>query len=332
MIGARSWRKGWWLAAALSVGVHGVAGAAFVWQPSLPVPDPAPSQPLHLDVTPLAQSPAPDAPALLSDAATPRMLDAAASLSVPDQVLTPVTPQPDLLLSSALPVASAPQSGGGEEAALPIPQADGPPPDPRIAQMFDRIRNRLTEPCLLALPALLGEDEIQLSIMAASDRQITALMRDLTADFPTTITERSALLDARQCPALTFARRDPGYPLPGLSLQLDAQDIASGGDISGRVAGGAGLYTTLLLIDDNGVVHDMRRFLVGSATQSRFRVPAARTGQARDTVQILLAVATPGRPDAITRHAGKEAEDFFRELAAEVGSQFRVGAASIYLR
>lgn len=365
------WRGLWALAAALSLGLHGAAVAALVWQPNWGTPPPAaPPQPLRLDVAAPTRSQAPaevltaaapaetlhpvtDAPLpqARSDAITPAEPgpeaapesppeSAPESAREPDPALAPILDQPEAVILNPLPDAltaapSLPRVGVPASVGTALPAAaprPAAPQDPRIAELFELIRSRLTQACLYARPALLGDDEIQLSVFASDDRQIAALMRELTAAVETPVTQHEVLLDPRQCPTLAFARRDPAYPAPGLSLQLDAQDLQSGQDLTGRVAGGAGLYTTLLLIDDAGVVHDLRRFLVGSAAGSRFEIPLARFGDPRDTHQLLIAIATPRRPDAVTRHAGALAETFFDALGAELGQDLRAGLASVYVR
>ncbi|WP_405402635.1 hypothetical protein [Paracoccus sp. Ld10] len=351
--GTGRWGRLWVLATLASIALHGGALAALVWRPDWHMaPAPPPPGELRLDVTSIAAD---------SVDASTQVMTSVADLSeglpdpAMDQTLTPMAdnPLPTLAegspilspLNDAISIASStapaappgpgadPTTEGGPDAEASTATAeDLPPPDPRIAELFARIRAQLAQTCLFARPALLGTDQVQLSVFATDDRQISALMQDLTKGLDTPVTEQNVLLDPRQCPALGFARRDPAYPLPGLSLQLDDQDIASGANLSGRVSGGAGFYTTLLLIDDEGVVHDLRRFLIGSSAGSRFDIPLARFGVARDTHQLILALATPVRPDSVTRLAGSAAEAFFDGLGAETGQDLRVGLASIYVR
>ena len=60
-------------------------------------------------------------------------------------------------------------------------------------------------------------------------------------------------------------------------------------------------------------------------------MPVARTGQARDTYQLLLTVATPA-PGTVTRHTGEGAEELFAALGQEVGNGLRIGIATVYVR
>lgn len=217
----------------------------------------------------------------------------------------------------------------------PLPQggaAGGEPVDPQLADMIGRIRDRLDEACLLALPMLPGDGGLQLDVVAADDRQIGDFVRDVTAGLADEVPDRSVLVDSRQCAGLTFARRAADYPVFGLSIQLQASDVDSGGSISGRIANGAGHYNTLLMVDDNGVVHDLRRFLVVQGGEVTFDVPVARAGAGRDTNQLLIAIATTGRIDSVTANAGQLAADFFPALIAEIGEQVLIGVGSVYIR
>lgn len=345
--GAGRWGGLWMLAGALSLAAHGAVAAALIWRPDgTAPPTPAATQPLRLDVTRAAAEATAQPEVLtalapvempLGDGPAERALTADGSVILPDQgAPAPMADSPVLTpLPLTLPLASLSRPTPAPAAAAPAIAAaapDLPPADPRITQLFERIRAMLTDACVFARPALLGDDQVQLSVFAADDRQIAAMMQDLTRDLTTPVTQAQVLLDPRQCPALAFARRDPAYPAPGLSLQLDRQDMASGQTLSGRVSGGVGFYTTLLLIDDQGVVHDLRRYLIGSAAGSRFDIPLARFGDARDTHQLIVALATPTRPNAVTRLPGDDAGRFFDALAAEVGQDVRAGVANVFLR
>lgn len=336
MIGARSWGRGWLIASGLSVMLHSAAVAALIWQPDRPAARPeTPLGELRLEIAgPAITDPSQDNEAgtapILTSLAEPQTDPDAAPFSSSESLLSTILPGADLATSRSAILED--QAGPPETVFLPATDTSVAPPDPRISALFERIRSRLAEPCLLALPVRSGDDQIQLNVMAAEDRKISLLMRDLTQDIDFEITEQAVLLDRRQCPALDFARRDPGYPLPGIALQLDAQDISSGGNLGGRITGAAGYHITFLLIDDNGTVHDLRRFLIGSAAGSRFDIPIARDGQARDTHQLLLAIATTDRLQNVSRHNGELAEDFLANIAQETGSQPRIGIATVYLR
>ena len=336
MIGRASTRLGWTQATALSLLLHGAGIATVVgwpeWQRSTPAPET--SARLELDLSALTTTTQPEAPTLTPVTATETPSESLppaqpVSVSTPPgtELFIPLLPDPKLTLVDPLPLMDGP--------ALPETAASGgvTPASPGMAELLDRIRGRLDETCLLALPALRDDDQIHLGVLAADDRRVSGLLRELTQGLGAEVTETAVLLDRRQCPALDFIRRDPRYPLPGLGLQIETQDIASGGNLRGRILGAGGAYTTLLLIDDNGVVHDLRRFQIASVGTTQFEVPLARTGGARDTHQLLLAIASPLRPDTISTHEGDLAEVFFDRLSRDrATADARFGIGSVYVR
>lgn len=236
---------------------------------------------------------------------------------------TPPAPLPPDTLPSDPASAAAPST---TRADLPATNAD-----PRLTPMFDRIRARLTEPCLLALPRI-DDDTLHLAVLSDSDHNISALSAELMAGLRADTGRSAALLDPRQCPAIAFARRDPRYPVFPLTISVETPAVRDGETLRGRVQGASGRSLTVLLIDDNGVVHDLRPFLQISGTGAGFAVPLARVGRARDTQQLLVAVATDQRPRALSDSAGALAGPFFDRLSAEIGQQGLVGVASVLVQ
>ncbi|WP_199261308.1 hypothetical protein [Paracoccus binzhouensis] len=338
MIGQQPAPRGWALAAGLSLAVHAAAAGAVLWQPNWHWSD-GPTEPAQITVTALPVPTAPESEVLEPvstpmppEQAPPELAGEAEEVSAPE-------PEPEPVAQSASPVLTntALPTAGRAETPAPMPAAgeDGPAEaetDPRLAELFDRIRSQLTAPCLLALPALDAEGGIRLNLLASDDAQIPGLLRALTQGLETQVAGQAVLLDPRQCAGLAFARRDARYPVFPLAIRLQSQDVASGDSLRGTISGGAGRYVTLLMIDDNGVTHDLRRFLVNAGGRIRFDVPVARDGADRDTHQLLLAVATPKRPETVSRAAGELAEDFLDQFAREIGPEALIGVGSVYVR
>ena len=355
-------RRGHWIQAlAISLALHGVAAAAIMdVLPALPgrITPPAPLPEiditsLSLDqgvaaavtlqptgqatvaaVSPVTPEPAPEA---VTDTRPPTvltpsddMIEATRSQPQPDDgtALNPSEPgTPSETVLAALPPDSGsagPANGDGGDGSAAQNAA--------LADLVGRLRDRVAEPCLAAIPQTLGGDEVLLTTFSANDRAISDLFRDLSGAVDLPMTERSVLLDARQCPAVDFVRAATTYPAFRLHLQIDAAEVASGERLTGRVAGIGGNQATLLLIDDNGVVQDLRRFTLQSGDQLQFDVPVHRVGAARDTSQLLIALATPTRPETIANLAGRLAQDFFPPLARATPDQALIGVAPVYVR
>jgi len=198
-----------------------------------------------------------------------------------------------------------------------------PPPSARdlaLGDLIRRIRAAAADPCLLALPRRDGEDGIGLALIAARDSAIQDFSDTALTAEDADIRQTRTLVDQRQCPALTFVRQNQDYPATRLGLRIDDLELQSGETLTGVLRGTAGRYVTLLLIDDNGVVQDLQRFMAFSGNIARFDVPVSRNGPARDTSQILLAIATRAPPGPIKSRVGELAQEVFAGLEGELAS------------
>lgn len=362
MIGRLQEKRGYWIQAlVLSLALHGVAAAAMMdVLPALPRRDHGGALP-EIDILSLPVEQGIAAPVALDQgqpgpaAGTLTAAPPAVRIPTPETATTvepPVlTPADDMLeattATSAVPVTplppiSTPAVGSTAPAAPDGPgEADGdgqgivagsPQQNAAISDLVLRLRERLAQPCLAALPQTIGGEDVLLTVLGAVDRDISDLFRDLAGTVEVPLTERSVLLDARQCPAVDFARASATYPALPLVLQLEATEVASDDHLIGEVRGVGGNQTALLLIDDNGVVQDLARFTQQSGDVIRFDVPVFRVGGNRDTSQLLMAVALPEQPEAITRFAGQLADDFFPALTKAAGGRALIGVTPVYIR
>ncbi len=206
------------------------------------------------------------------------------------------------------------------------------PEDKALNQIVKDIRDRLGDPCLIAIPQRNNTGDLMVLVVADNDRVINAFTDAVLDNRPVPLGHRSVLIDSRQCPALNIVRENANYPLFGLSLNLRSSIVRSGGHLVGTIENIAGMYTSLLLIDDNGVVQDLRRFTSFFAGRAEFDVPVSRLGAARDTSQILLVISTPGRPTTIALRAGHLANDFFKKLKSELGGSFKLALVPFEVR
>jgi len=317
-----------------------LADAAQAAEPLAPVAPLSPVAPVS------AATPAPAEMAPLSPIRAENAAQAAiAPVNRPAQGVQPVgriTGTPERVTALA-PAAAAPRiapaAGPGASRAIApratmpertsLPRPPGPQPndadvtDPSagraLTELIARIRGHDGADCLLALPQLRNGADPELVIMAASESAIRDFMAEVFAGASDVPEQRNLLVDGRQCPALEYLRGQPAYPAFRLALSIDAREIASGTNLAGSLSNAAGRYLSLLLVDDNGVVQDLGPYVTFSGGRAAFSVPLTRNGPARDTSQLLLAVATPGRPPSVEREAGKLAEDFFPALDADTG-------------
>ncbi|MCE8420528.1 serine/threonine protein kinase [Rhodovulum sulfidophilum] len=198
--------------------------------------------------------------------------------------------------------------------------------DLAAASLIRRIRETPAPDCLLALPRRDAEGGAGLDLMAASEAGMADYAgRLLTGDLAGTA-QRRRLIDLRQCPVLELLRDSPDYPATRLGLGLDRTEIVSGGRLTGRLRGVGGRYVLLLLIDNNGVVQDLQRFLSFAGNRAKFEVPVSLAGPARDTSQLLLAVAADGPVSGLRAQIGRRADEVFSS-----GRRTALGAAALAL-
>ncbi len=297
-----------------------------------PEPEPAP-EPEPESIAPVAEM-APE-PVAAVDAATlspirPEGEGAAGLAPVGATDVRPVAPvasaaidAPEAIRSVvAAPEPVAAVQSVPEPAPAPVPAAQDPEvtqgPPGVVDEFILRIRGQLALPCLVATPRRDPAGEVSLEFMAANEGDILSFASDLLANVAAPPPVRNMLVDPRQCPALNFVREGARYPTFPLAIAVQSPDVASGGRLQGALQGAGGRYVTLIVVDDNGVVQDLGPYLAFSGDTVTFDVPMSRFGPARDTQQLLLALATPGRPTALDTHNGFLAAEFFAALRQSV--------------
>lgn len=234
------------------------------------------------------------------------------------QTATPVAAdrQSVTALAALRPEGPAPGTGGAQRSRPPQPRSQQ---DLAIGDLIQRIRGALAESCLVALPRRDGTDGVGLALTAAQEQAMSRFADNVLIAQDADIRQTRTLIDPRQCPALTYMRQNRDYPITRLGLSLDRAEVPSGGRLTGTLRGTAGRYVTLLLVDNNGVVQDLQRFLSFSGNFARFDVPVTRAGAPRDTSQILLALSTAGPTTTVRDRAGQLAGNVFDGLEGELG-------------
>lgn len=237
-------------------------------------------------------------------------------------------PAPGATLTSVLP--PAPLPGGG-----PPPQQVAPPSpqDAALIALIERIRGRLDEACLVALPRP-QPPPLGPLVVTLSDQDVTAarFAQDVLQGGDLPVDERRLVIDARQCAALTFLRSQPDYPAFALRMGVARSEVASGETLVGRIDGIAGAYVSLILVDDNGVVQDLRRFLRFTGGQAEFSIPVTRDGAPRETSQLLIALASPVPSDAVAQLAGGLADEVFPLLTGALPPRTRLAVQAVDIR
>ena len=224
-------------------------------------------------------------------------------------------------------------TGAGEAGATPLSPQDNALLD-LIVAVGEVQRDRR---CVIALPRRVGGDQVGLLMAAAEESAMADFLAELSRLFPDFVPPQieRVLVDARQCAALDFVATNADYPGARLGLQVGDRVLNSGEVLRGFVVGDPALERVVVIVDDNGVVHDLDRFLrtVPNADNAlRFDAPLTRRTGTRETHLLLIALAAPDGLDAIRALDGRLATDVFPALPRNLASRAQLATSLIELR
>ncbi len=203
------------------------------------------------------------------------------------------------------------------------PPAPGTP-EAVVSELVSRIRTNVSDTCLIAIPQMAANGAPELLILTASEADVAPYASAILDGIEPRPGQRSVLMDARQCAVLDYVRQNRSYPAFRMSFGLEIDQITSGDELTGAVGGTAGRYVSLIMIDDNGVVQDLGKYLSFVGDKAQFDVPLRRAGATRDTKQLLVAIGTNSRPQSVDAQNGQLASDYFDALASEVGTNIPI--------
>ncbi|MEO0744409.1 MAG: hypothetical protein AAFY49_03585 [Pseudomonadota bacterium] len=221
-----------------------------------------------------------------------------------------------------------PTTGTATAAAIPNPS----PAALQIGALLQRIRSTPAPQCTLVLPRRAGDDGVGLSFIGAEPEALDTLAARIVDGLDTAPAQTREILDARQCAALDAIRLSAAYPASRIGLALDDTTLSSGESLQARVLGAGGLFLTLILVDDNGVIQDLARFTTLDGNDPVIDAPVARSGPSRDTRQMLIVLGSPDEPIDLSQGIGQLAQDAFAALPREVLETALFGVATFDVR
>jgi hypothetical protein len=131
-----------------------------------------------------------------------------------------------------------------------------------------------------------------------------------------------------QCASISFLRLVLGTSAPSLNVRLDRNEIESGSVLAGHVADKPSKVVTVLLVDDNGVVHNMFEHLSSGPDGIELSATVYATGDGRNRVQLVMAVAADAALPALASTQRIHSDEFFQQLyeqAREFGATLELG-------
>jgi len=270
------------------------------------------------------------APAVLPEEAPPEETLPEEALPEEEVIEEPVVaepepaPEPEIAEEAPEPVAEEPPAEIQAPVSVPAASVRQPLSNPSaadvaIGQLLRRVRVTAQEQCTLALPRrTVGGSLAGLSMIGADEAVLDTVAERIISGLDFSPVETRELLDPRQCATLDALRQSDSYPANRIGLSLDTATLASGDLLTGSIVGAGGLFVTLLLIDDNGVVQNLAPFMRLDGNTPVFEAPVARSGPTRATRQILLSIGTAGIPLDLGDRIGQEAQDVFGSIPSDV--------------
>ncbi len=247
-----------------------------------------------------------------------------------DQAVTPVEDsEPDVVTGQSPSAASAslpsePNDQPEREGiASPVDLPEQTPAEAQVtyATVIDFLRSFPVGDCFAALPVLAEDGTFRFETFARSQADLArfrAALETETGALPGTVMKP---VSEPQCDALPFVTKAARYPEFQLYFDLDSREIESGTVLSGRLGNTSGGFISLLVIDDDGIVQDLTRFLQFRPGFAGFEIPMTLQGSPVETRQILMALSTKRRLQSLNRSSGQQAELFFQRLGFELTLQ-----------
>ena len=249
-------------------------------------------------------------------------------VALPEPVEEPAVPEvvaePEVVEDAP----AEPATGTASAAAIPNPS----PAALQIGALLQRIRSTPAPQCTLVLPRRAGDDGVGLSFIGAEPDALDTLAARIVDGLDIEPPQTREILDARQCAALDAIRLSAAYPASRIGLALEDTTLSSGEALQARVLGAGGLFLTLILVDDNGVVQDLARFTTLDGNDPVIDAPVARSGPSRDTRQMLIVLGSPDEPIDLSQGIGQLAQDAFAALPREALETALFGAATFDVR
>ncbi len=232
-------------------------------------------------------------PTVTEQQAAPKEVLAAAA-----PVVTAVPPEPAALSGIS-------QSGTAPSVALPgvaapklapvAPQVALAPAALAPASLAERMRNfvRFYEggACFFAVPVSFAGQRPRIDGFGSDVEPILTFGAELRRAFGINADIEVRQITGEQCPAIGFIGGLLKSRLPELRVRLEDDRIASGGELRGTVDDAHLPWLSLLLVDDDGMVHDISTYLKRAQDGWSFAAPLYVTAQGRERNQLIVAIA-----------------------------------------
>lgn len=191
------------------------------------------------------------------------------------------------------------------------------------------------DPCFYVSASSVSGAEMSMQGLGQSEAPFHKLIADYAARFGSEGDMTVQLIRPSQCAVTDFLSALHAPEIRGPKLSLEQFKLSDREPLTGEVEPGEGAFTYLLLVDDDGIAHDVTRFIDPKAGRSTFTIPISlkpdTKAAANGVPALLVAVTAPGRIGALDGPAGQPASQLLPAILAELGDgKAKAGAAARY--
>ncbi len=188
-----------------------------------------------------------------------------------------------------------------------------------LGAVVDYIAGYRPQSCFAAYAREQADGSVKVSAYSA-DAAADAGLRDAMAGaVDGDVAMQMNQLSQSQCGVLRFARGVPGYPAPRIGGALASNHIANGGALTGTIETGGAPYTYVLVVDNDGGISEIRRFMQPGTDTLNFEQPISLSDGGRAATQLLVVVTSsvPLDTEALYGDLAAGADTYFKQLTFE---------------
>ncbi len=198
--------------------------------------------------------------------------------------------------------------------APPAPVA--PPTVPRAEKISRYLGDYRGGTCVHIVPGVITSTSATIDGFALKASPFDELDRAFLSEFGFEAKITAMLIKPAQCPVLTFLDRAPANPKLAPKIELSRSLLRPGAPLSGTVSNAGPRQLALILVDVDGAVENVTRFLRRDAEKSSFEIPMAKPSQPSEP-RLLVALSSAEPLAALAETSGLSSDAFFEKLLAD---------------
>ena len=329
--------RGGWIGAALALVAVAAVGVGGAWYAGV-LDLGGERSPSRSEVLPKTDSPPVEPPTSETDTTPPETEPVPPTAETTPPVTKPAPPAPQQeppVTQHEQPPATQPPVVQPPTVGSDTPPTDGPAAVDGVAERIAWVRAFSGGPCFFATSTTATPERVDVDGFGDRVEPFRKLLSDYSTKFGAEPHITVGIIREPQCPVTDLLRALPANGDPP-SVALQKYELAERDTMAGTVEMRPGSTTYLLLVDHDGMVHNLDAFLRRSGTEASFSVPlglaTAPGDRAAGVPQLLLAISAPAPLDALKVTAATQARNLLPRVQEELEAKGGASAAAKFFR